>query len=86
MRVEDRAHRVDLEVLVRAHRARRLDRAPVREARLRVVEPLVAQVLHVVAVQVAYALRDLRARHSPVQIKHLRAELLHDVGGGLQLE
>ena len=59
VRIRHRRHRVHLEVLVRADRGGLLDRAPVREARLCVVEPLVAQVLHVVRVNVADALCNL---------------------------
>ena len=79
MHVGDGGHGVDLEVLVGAEAGRVLNRAPVREAGLRVVEPLVAQILHVIGVTVADAFRDLGARHAPVEIEHLGPDLLHHV-------
>lgn len=59
VRVGHCRHRVYLEVLVRADAGCLLDWAPVSEAGLRVVEPLVAQVLHVVRINVADALGNL---------------------------
>ena len=83
MHVGDGGHSVGLEVLVGAEAGRFLNRAPVREAGLRVVEPLVAQILHVIGVTVADAFSDLGAGHPPVEIEHLRPDLLHHVGGAL---
>ena len=77
--VRDSRHRVDLEVLVGAERRGFLNGSPVRERWLRVVEPLVAEVLHVISIQMAYTLCDLRPWHSAVEIKHLWSNLLHDI-------
>lgn len=62
----DGRHSVDLEVLIRSDTRNGLDRAPVREAGLGVVEPLVAQVFHVIGIDVADALGDLRAGNATV--------------------
>ena len=50
MGVDNSGHCVDLEVLVRTNAGSVLDGAPVGEAGLGVVEPLVGQVLHVVGI------------------------------------
>ena len=76
-------HCVNFEVLVRTYTWGLFNRTPVREARLCVVEPLVAQVAHMVGVNIANALSNLRARHSPIKVKHLRTNLLHNVGSWL---
>lgn len=62
----DGRHSVDLEVLVRSDTGHGLNRAPVREAGLSVVEPLIAQVFHVIGVDVADALGDLRTGNATV--------------------
>ena len=72
-------HGVNLEVLVGADRGCLLDGAPVGEAWLRIVEPLVAELAHVGGVQVGHTLRNFRARHSSVKVEHLWADLLHAV-------
>ena len=72
-------HRVDLEVLVGADRGCLLNWAPVGEAWLRIVEPLVAELAHVGGVQVGHTPSNFRARHSSVKIEHLWANLLHAV-------
>ena len=77
--VGDCRHSVNLKVLVRPNTGNCLDRAPVSEAGLGVVEPLIAQVFHVIGVDVANALGDLRTRNSTVKVEHLWANLLHDV-------
>jgi len=61
MGVGDRGHSVDLEVFVRAAGSNSLNRSPVSEGRLSIVEPLIAQVLHVVSVDLGDAGSDLRA-------------------------
>ena len=76
-------HCVNFEVLVRTYTWGLFNRAPVREARFCVVEPLVAQVAHMVGVNIANALSNLRARHSPIKVKHLWTNLLHNVGSWL---
>lgn len=73
-------HSVDLEVLVRADTGHLLDRAPVCEAGFGVVEPLVAQVFHVIGIDVADALGDLRAGNATIKVEHLWTNLLHNVG------
>jgi len=59
-------HCVDLEILVRAEGTSFLDWAPVSEARLSVVEPLIAQLSHVSSVHVRNSLSNFRARNTPV--------------------
>lgn len=66
MRVRHSSHSVHLEVLVRTVGGDILDRAPVCETWLGIVEILIAKVLHVVGVDVGDTLGDLRSRHTPV--------------------
>jgi hypothetical protein len=84
--VGDSRHCVDLEVLVGTVAGHSLDGAPVGEAGLGVVEPLVGQVLHVVRVEVGHAVGDLGAVHAAAQGEQLGADLLVDglVGLGVQ--
>ena len=84
--VGDGGHGVDLEELVGADGGGLLDGSPVGEGGLSVVEPLVAEVLDVVAVDVGDAGGDLGAVESAAEVEHLGADLLVDVGGALQLE
>jgi len=75
MSVGDSGHGVDLEVLVRTDLGDSLDRAPVSETGLGIVEPLVAQVLHVVVVEVSNALSDLTARNAAANGEDLVTDL-----------
>ena len=71
-------HGVQLEVLVRTHGGGVLDRSPVGEAGLGVVEPVVAQLPDVVGVDMRDALGHLRAGDATVGLDELSADL--DVG------
>ena len=68
MSVGDGRKGVNLEVLVGADLRDGLDRAPVREGGLRIVEIFVCNVLQVVVVDVSHTFGDLRARDTAVQI------------------
>jgi len=59
-------HRVDLEVFVRPAGRHCLNRSPVSEWRLSIVEPLIAQVLHMVSIDVGHALSNFGSRNSSV--------------------
>ena len=72
------AHCVDFEVFVAANARSLLDWAPIRETWLRVVEPLITQVLHMVSVNMADSLRDFTPGHVSIQVKELLANLLHN--------
>lgn len=61
MSVGHSRHGVDLEVFVGADTCGSLDGSPVGPAGLGIVEPLVAQVLHVVGIKVRDAGSDLRS-------------------------
>ena len=83
MDIADCSHRVDLEVLVGADGTRIRNWAPVGEAGLRIVEPLVAKLAHISGIEVRDSLCDLRAGYTSVQVKHLWSNLLHGVAGRL---
>ena len=72
-------HRVDLEVFVGANRGRVLDWSPIGERRFSIVKPLIAQVAHMIRVNVRNSLCDFRPRNPSIQVEHLGANLLHDV-------
>lgn len=76
MRVRDRRHSVDLEVFVRTDRRDGFNRAPVGERRLSIVEPLVADVLDQVVIDIGNSSCDLSARHSPALQKEVLANVL----------
>ena len=59
MHTGNRAHRIDLEILVGSEGGRVLNRSPVGETGLSIVEPVVAEVLDVVGIEVRNTLRDL---------------------------
>ena len=71
---------VDLEVLIGAYLGHGLNRSPVSEGGLSIVEPLVGQVLQVIGVDVRHAFRDLGLRNTSVKVEHLHADLLQGVG------
>jgi len=52
-------HSVNLEILIGAEGRRLLNRAPVREGGLRIVEPLVRKLAHGVGIGVAHTFGDL---------------------------
>ena len=81
--VGDSGHGVDLEVLVRTDLRDSLDGAPVGEGGLSIVEPVVAEVLHVVVVKVSNTLGNLAAGDSAADREDLVADLLHDLRWGL---
>ena len=75
MSIGDSSHRVDLEVLVRSAGGHGFDWSPVRERWLGIVEPLVAQVLHVVVIDVGHSLGDFTARQSSTELEHIGTDL-----------
>ena len=79
MHVSNSGHSVNLEVLVWANGRGFLDGAPVGEGGLRIIKPLVAKLPHVSGVMVRDAFGDFRARHSAIEVKHLRSNLLHHI-------
>ena len=83
MHVGDSGHGVDLEVLVRTEGRSVLDRAPVGEAGLTIVEPLVGELTNAVGISPGDALGDLRARHTAAGLDHLAADLRVDLSGVL---
>ena len=56
-----------------------MDRAPVCEGWLGIIEPLVAELFHVVGVEVRDALGDFRSGYASVKIEHLGTDLLHGI-------
>ena len=83
MSVGDCGHGVDLEVLVRSNLRDSLNGTPVCEGRFSIIEPVIAQVLHVVSVEVGYTLGDLAARNAAAKGKNLVANVVHDFSGCL---
>ena len=86
MGVGDSGHRVDFEVLVGAARGHSLNWSPVSEGWLGIVEPLIAQVLHVIVVDVGHSLGDLASGQSATKLQHVLADLGVDGGGRLRVE
>lgn len=76
MGVGDSGHGVYLEVLVGADVGHILDWAPVGEGWLRIVEPLVAQLLDVVVVNVGNSLGNLASWESSAQEEHVFANII----------
>ena len=83
MGVGDGGHGVDLEVLVRSDLRHLLDGSPVGEGGLSIVKPLVAQVLHVVVVQVGHSLGYFGTGQSSPELQDLVADFGGDVAGAL---
>ena len=81
MHISNCGHSVDLEVLVRANGRCFLDRTPVRKGWLCIVEPLVAELFHVVSVEIGDTLSDFGSGYASVKIEHLGAYLLHGIRG-----
>lgn len=79
MCVCNRGHSVHLEVFVGADWRCILNWTPIREWRFRIIEPLIAEVAHMISINVRNSLRDFRPCNSSVQIEHLWTDLLHDV-------
>ena len=67
---------VHLEVLVRSHLRHHLDWSPVGERWLSIVEPLVAELLDVVVVNVSNSLGNLASWESSAQEEHLGANIM----------
>jgi len=85
MGVSHSGHGVDLEVLVGANGGSLLNRSPVSERGLGIVEPLVAEMLDVVAVDVRDTGGGLGAVDAATEVEHLGADFLVQVGGALEL-
>ena len=66
MTVHNSVHCVHLEILVGANRRGLLNWSPVCEGRLSIIEPLIAEMSHVVGVNVADSLGDLGSGDSAV--------------------
>ena len=79
MGVGDSRHGVDLEVLVRSVDSNSLDRSPVGEGRLSIVEPFVSQSLHVVSIDVRDSLSNLRSGDSASSLDHLLSNFSVDL-------
>lgn len=79
MGVGDSRHGVDLEVLVRSLDRDSLDRTPVGEGRLSIVEPFVSQSLHVVSIDVRDSLSNLRSGDSASSLDHLLSNFSVDL-------
>jgi hypothetical protein len=77
--VWDSCHGVDLEVFVWADLGNWLNGSPVGEGGLSIVEPLVAEVLEVVVVDVSNALGNLAARKAAAKIEDLLTDLRDNV-------
>ena len=75
MSIGDSGHGVQLEVLVGADLGHALDWAPVGEGWLRVVEPVGAQLLDVVVVDMGDSLGDLTSWPSSAQGEHVSADV-----------
>ena len=78
MGVGDSGHRVDFEVLVGAAGGHGLNWTPVGEGWLGIVEPLVAQVLHVVVVDVSNSLGNLTSWKSATELEHVLSDFSVD--------
>jgi len=78
MGVGDSRHGVDLEVLVRTVNSNSLDRTPVGEGGLGIVEPFVRKSLHVVGIEVGNSLSNLRSGDSASGLDHLLSDLSVD--------
>jgi hypothetical protein len=71
-------HSVDLEVFVRSDAGNSFDGSPVGPSGLSIVEPLLAQVLHVISVEVGNAVSDLRSVDTSAERKQLCTDFLVD--------
>ena len=83
MTVHNSVHCVHLEILVGANRRGLLNWSPVCEGRLSIIEPLIAEMFHVIGIDMANSIGYLRSCHSSIEVKHLRSDLLHDIRGRL---
>ena len=75
----DCGHGVDFEVLVWSNLRYTFDWSPVCEWRLGIIEPLVAQVLQVIVINVSNSLGDFASSDSSVQVQDLRSNFLDNV-------
>lgn len=80
------AHGVHLEVLVTSNLCRLLNRSPVGERGLGIIEPVVAEVLDVVVVEMGNALGDLAAWHSAVELEDLVTDGVGNLAGRLLVQ
>lgn len=78
MSVGNSGHGVDLEVLVGTDHGNLLDWSPVSEARLSIVEPLVAELFDVVVINVGNSLGNLASWDSSTEGKHVLTNFLVD--------
>lgn len=82
MGVGHSGHSVDLEILVRSDNGNSLNWSPVGEGWLGIVEPLVADVLDVVVVDVGNSLGNLRSWESSAKLEHVLTNfLVHGLWG-----
>lgn len=71
MSVRNGRHSIDFEVFVRSTGGHTLDWTPVSECGLSIVEPLIAEMPHVIIVDVGYSLCYLTSWQSATQLKHV---------------
>lgn len=86
MSISHSRHCVDLEVFVRTDTGDGLDGSPVGPTGLSIVEPLLAQMLHVVSVNVGNAVSDLRSMDTAADRKQLGTDFLVDSLVGLSCQ
>ena len=86
MSVGDGSHGVDLEVLVRSARRHGLNWSPVGEGWLSIVEPLVAQMLHVVVIDVRNSLGNFTSWKSTTELQHVGSNIRVDRCWSLSVE
>jgi hypothetical protein len=80
------SHCVDLKVFVRSNAGDGLDGSPVGPSGLSIVEPLLAQVLHMVSVEVGNTMGDLRSMDTTAKRKQLGTDFLVDSLVGLSCQ
>jgi len=78
MSVGDGGQGVDLEVFVRSTGGHRFDWSPVGEGWLSIIEPLVAEMLHVVVIDVRNSLGDLTSWKSTTKLQHVGSNISID--------
>jgi hypothetical protein len=76
MCVGDGGHGVDLEILVGSDNGNSLDWSPVGERWLSIIEPLVADVLDMVVINVGNSLGNLRSWESSAKLEHVLTNVL----------
>lgn len=86
MSVRNGRHSIDFEVFVRSTGGHTLDWTPVSECRLSIVEPLIAQMFHVIVVYVGNSLCYLTSWQSATELKHVLTNLNIDRSWRLRVQ